>query len=345
MRVIGGLDRRQELEEFKRLNLSLVASQFGYEIDRRKSTRHSVLMDSSNDKIIITQNGQHYVYCSVYDSASSGTAIDFVQRVVEPHCSLGRVRQLLRPFLNSGYLSILQQDYAGQYATEIKPSETDLAAVAARYASFVPIAQPHPYLCNERAIPFDFLQSERLAGRIRHCPRRGSIVFPHWGMPDETQSDGVGDSNRCLVGYEIKGPGVNMFSKGGRKGLWISAGLGGDRRLAFAESGLDAVSYLVARDAEQTRVASLSGRMNPQQPALVLSAIGRMEEGAQVVAAFDNDEAGDELTRRLEELVGQSGRSDLMFFEDRPSVRGADWNQVIMERSPQLPSLTPLFGQ
>lgn len=346
--AIGKQDRRGELEEFKKLNLSLIASQFGYEIDRRKSTRHSVLMVSSNDKIIITQNGQHYVYCSVYDSASSGTAIDFVQRVVEPHCSLGRVRQLLRPFLNSGYISGLLQNHSGKYATEIKPSKTDLAGVATRYAHFDPIDQPHPYLCVERAIPFELLQSRRLAGRIRHCPRRGSIVFPHWGASDGTRSDGVGDGERSLVGYEFKGPGLNMFSKGGRKGLWMSAGFCGDCRLVVAESGLDAVSYLVAHDVEGTRVASLSGRMNPQQPALVLSAIKRMEEGAEIVAAFDNDAAGDELTQKLEELVHRSGRADLLFLDDRPSIRGADWNQVIMERAkqfPQPPSLTPMFGQ
>ena len=317
------LDRRSELDAFKRINLSLIASAYGYEIDRRKTTRHSVLMQSGGDKILIAQNGQHYIYCSVHDSASSGTAIDFAQRVIEPGCSLGRVRQLLRPFLNGGYVAELSYKRAGRFASVIKPSETDLLAVAARYASFVPIAQPHPYLCGERGVPAELLESVRLRGRIASCPRRGSVIFPHWG---EAPKGG----DRCLVGYEIKGPGVNLFSKGGRKGLWMSAGLPGDRVLAFAESGLDAVSYLAVRDESCVRVASLSGRMNPQQPELVVSAIRRMEEGAQIVAAFDNDEAGDALTQQLAALVSESGRDDLSFLDDRPPERGADWNQVVM---------------
>ena len=326
--TVGTLDRESELEAFKQINLSLIASAHGYEINRQKSTRHSVLMQSGADKIIVAQNLNHYVYCSVYDSASSGTAIDFAQRVIEPGCSLGRVRQLLRPFLNSGYLSKVSREHATRYAQTIRASEPDLLGVAARYSAFDPIAQPHPYLCDQRGIPFDVLRSYRLRDRVRHCPRQGSIVFPHWGAPQ-----GGGETDRQLVGYEIKGPRVNLFSKGGRKGLWMSAGLAGDRVLAFAESGLDALSYLVLQGDEGVRVASLSGRMNPQQPALVLSAVRRMEEGAQVVAAFDNDESGDCLTKQLSELVESSGRSDLTFCEDRPPLRGADWNQVLMESS------------
>lgn len=334
------LDRRTELEEFKRVNLSLIASAHGYEIDRRKTTKHSVLMQAGGDKILIAQNGQHYIYCSVYDPASRGTAIDFAQRVIEPGCSLGRVRQLLRPFLNGGYVADLSQKRAGQFASVIKPSETDLLAVAARCASFVPIAPSHPYLCGERGVPAELLESVRLQGRITSCPRRGSVIFPHWGQAQ-------GGGGRCLVGYEIKGPGVNLFSKGGRKGLWMSAGLPEDRVLAFAESGLDAVSYLAVRDENCVRAASLSGRMSPQQPELVVSAICRMEEGAQIVAAFDNDEAGDALTQQLAGLLDQSGRTDLEFLDDRPAERGVDWNQVLMRsRSSVVNSFNlPSFGR
>ncbi|MEO8494793.1 MAG: toprim domain-containing protein [Planctomycetota bacterium] len=319
------MDRNAELEAFKRLNLSLVASAYGYEIDRKKSTRHSVLMASGADKIIVAQNGQHFVYCSVHDAASSGTAIDFAQNVIERGCSLGRVRQILRPFLNQGYITDITTTYRGRFAAEIKPSETDLLGVASRYSQFDPIEQPHGYLCDVRGIPFELLKSRRLHGRIRHCPKRGSVIFPHWGSPDS------GDrGERCLVGYEIKGPNVNMYSKGGRKGLWMSAGFDSDRVLAISESGLDAISYLIARGSDDIRVASLSGRMNPLQPTLLRSAIERMGQGTQIVAAFDNDAAGDELTQELMEIVATSGRDDLQFADDRPAARGEDWNSVVV---------------
>lgn len=318
------MDRNSELDAFKKINLSLIASAHGYEIDRKKSTRHSVVMSSGSDKIIVAQNGEHYVYCSVHDSASSGTAIDFAQKVIENGCSLGRVRQLLRPFLSNGYVSDLQSTFHGRFASSIKPSQTDLLGVAARYSQFEPIEKTHRYLCDVRGIPLSLLQSRRLNDRVRHCPKRGSIVFPHWG-PAET-----GSSDKCLVGYEIKGPGVNMFSKGGRKSLWMSVGFKSDRVLAIAESGLDALSYLVARGGNGVRVGSISGKMNPAQPAMIQSAIERMEEGARIVAAFDNDKGGDELTQRLMDIVQATGRSDLEFTDDRPLARGADWNKVIV---------------
>jgi hypothetical protein len=338
------MDRSSELDAFKSINLSLIASAHGYEMDRRKSTRHSVLMASGADKIIIAQNGQHYIYCSVHDPSSSGTAIDFAQNVIEPGCSLGRVRQILRPFLGSGYAHDLQTTYRGKFASDIKPSQTDLLGVAARFSHFNPIEEPHEYLCNTRGIPFELLKSERLHDRVRHCLKRGSIVFPHWGCPDDT-----GSKDRCLTGYEIKGPGVNMFSKGGRKGLWMSAGLEGDRVLAFGESGLDALSYLAEQgEANDVRIASLSGKMNPSQPLLVKSAIARMEEGSTIVAAFDNDQGGDQLTEQLADIVSKLDRSDLEFKDDRPAERGADWNKVLVDRLATTKGVSlspPAFGR
>jgi len=107
------------------------------------------------------------------------------------------------------------------------------------------------------------------------------------------------------------------------------------------------LSYLALRGEDRTRVISLSGKMNSQQPMLIRSAIDRMEEGSQVVAAFDNDKAGDQLTQELCDLVAAMGRGD-SFVEDRPQKRGVDWNQVLMDRarnSGRISSLFPEFGR
>lgn len=336
------LDRHTELDEFKKLNLSVIAAAHGYEIDKRKTTKSTVMMRSNTDKIAISQKGNHYVYWSVYDDSSKGTVIDFAQKVIEPGCGMGRVRQLLRPYLGGGHMATLQRKHAGRFVPRITESKLDLEGVAQRYSRFVPIAQPHKYLCDVRGIPFELLQNQRLYGRVRQCPRRGSIVFPHWGCP--TQS---GSAKRCLIGYEIKGPSINLYSKGGKKGLFISAGMKGDHTLAIAESGLDALSYMAVRGEQGLRVASLSGKMNPQQPELVRSAIASLGQGT-VVAAFDNDKAGDQLTQELSDLVKGMGRRDITFKEDRAPGRDADWNQVLVDRSSvqkQVPSLTMEFGR
>lgn len=319
------LDRDSELAAIKQVNLSVIAASHGYEIVRKKSTRSSVLMSSGSDKILISKQGSHYVYCSVYDSGSQGTAIDFAMRVIEPGCSLGRARQLLRPFLNASYVSLAWQQNANRFAKDIRPSRLDLEGVKSRYNRFAPIAEPHAYLCGVRGIPFELLQSERLAGRVRHSPRRGSVVFPHLGV-----ADGV----RRLTGYEIKGPDVSLFSKGGRKGLFFSKAFVGDQQLVVGEAGIDAVSYLAARGDHGTRVASIAGRMNPEQPALLESAIKHLGEG-EVIAAFDNDRGGDELTERLHEIASSYSQASIVFKDDRPPERGADWNQVVMDEARQ----------
>jgi len=173
------LDREAEIDAFKRVDLSVIASSFGFEIDRRRSTASTVMMSSGSEKIAVSYNGRHYIYWHVHDEQSNGTVIDFIQKVVEPGCSLGRVRQLLRPFLNTSYLTTVRRENEGRFATSIQPSQTDFPGVAQRYAAFLPIAQPHTYLYDERGIPFDLLRSKRLYGRVRHCPRRNTIVFPH----------------------------------------------------------------------------------------------------------------------------------------------------------------------
>jgi hypothetical protein len=111
--------------------------------------------------------------------------------------------------------------------------------------------------------------------------RRGNAVFPHFDVAG-------------LCGYEIKNHGFTGFAAGGKKGLWFSHTGPGDRRLVLAESAIDALSHAVLfPDAEdRTRYASVGGKPNAQQPGLVQSTIARLPEGAEIVAAFDADEAG-----------------------------------------------------
>jgi hypothetical protein len=323
------LDRDAELRAFKEINLSVIAASFGYEMVKKKSSPHSVMMRNGSDKILIANSGGHYVFCTVSGAHdASGTAIDFIQNVVERGCSLGRVRQLLRPFLSGGHVASIQQQHAPQIALEIRPSELDLLAVAARYSELEPLAEPNAFLTQTRGIPHELLVSDRLRGRIRFCPRRGTVAFPHMGSPTTDPKD----RDRCLTGYEIKGPGLSLFSKGGRKGLFMSAGMPGDKQLVVSEAGLDAISYLVVRGDNGTRVCSTAGKLNPLQPALLRSAIERLGEG-EVVAAFDQDAAGTELTERLAEIAASHSRDSIVFKDDRPLAPGADWNQVVMEEA------------
>lgn len=321
-------NRDDELQAFKKINLSVIASAYGFVVDKKETTRHTTMMRRDNEKIGITQKNGVYLFASNRDQDVAGTAIEFVAQFAEPGANLGRVRQILRPFMGGAHLTTVLKDYKGKYVKDIRgsSSEIDYLGIATRIANFPKIEGHNDYLCNERAIPASLLEHPRVKGRVRWSDR-GSLIFPHYGTPDNNPQN----PERALCGYEIKGN-VSMFSKGGRKGLFASAGFATDNILAVSESGVDGLSYLALHGAEDTRVVSIAGQLNDYQPELLKAAIGKMKPGSTIVGAFDADAAGDKFCEALMQIVGNCGRSDIDFRDHRPE-RGQDWNQVLKNKS------------
>ena len=301
-----------ELEAFKReIDLCQFAVSLGYEIDRRESWRGSTVLRRGADKIVVKRNGNdHYVFFSVRDDRDNGTVIDFLQR--RQNLSLGAVRQILRPWV--GRPAIFSQ------FSKLEPARADRMRVEGAYRRMAH-AQRFPYLEHERCVPAAVLLSPRFAGRMRiDC--LGNTVFPHF--------DASG-----LCGYEIKNRGFTGFASGGQKGLWFSHIQPADRRLVVTESAIDALSYAALfPDAEdQTRYASLGGKPSSRQTALIPATIARLPAGAEIVAAFDADDAGRQFVEVIREalasVAGKRGRSDLIVKSQLPVQEGEDWNQVL----------------
>jgi len=303
-----------ELDVFKReINLTEYAAGQGYRIDRKASSRNSVVMRSeAGDKIVIArgQDG-HWIYFSVRDESDNGTIVDFVQK--RKGVKLGGVRQELRPWAGGGWGEPVRP-HPDLFAQEIAPISRDRAQVLMALARMKPLAF-HGWLEEERAIPRRLLLSPRFAGRIR-VDVRANVVFPH------ADQDGP-------CGYEIKNRGFTGFAKGGEKGLWFSAARAGDMALVIAESAIDALSYAALHPDEATRYASTGGAMNFNQPALIAGAIARMGQGSRIVIATDNDPGGHALADQIEALARDSGRADLAVSRELPEGQGQDWNDVL----------------
>jgi hypothetical protein len=293
-----------ELGAFKReIDLRQFAVSLGYAVDRRESWRGSTVLRRGGDKIVVKRNGNgHYVFFSVRDDNDHGTIIDFLQR--RGNRSLGAVRQILRPWI--GRPAIPSQ------FPKLEPTSSDRMRVESEYCRMTN-ALPHPYLENERRLPANVLLSPRFAGRVR-IDRRGNAVFPHFDVSG-------------LCGYEIKNQGFTGFAAGGKKGLWFSHSRSSDRRLVLAESAIDALSYAVLfPDTEdRTRYASLGGKPNTNQPGLVQLTVARLPEGAEIVAAFDADEAGRMLVNMVRlavaNVVSRTGRN-FTFLVHLPAKTG-----------------------
>lgn len=304
-----------ELESFKTsIDLRAFAASVGYGLDRSESWRGSAVMRHANgDKVIIKRDADgHYVFFSVRDDADNGTIVDFIQN--RQGLNLGETRKVLRQW--AGY-TVDRVTYP-----PLPRTAKDRRAVETEYAEMA-VADRHPYLEEERALPCSVLQSRRFAGRIRKDMREGldypNAVFPHF-------------DSQGLCGYEIKNSGgFTGFAKGGSKGLWTSRSRADDNRIVFFESAIDALSHATLFPADHTRYASIGGKTNPEQPALVLAAIMRMPRGSEIVAAMDADRDGDSLNEVIRQAVDLSGRPDLSFRIHQP-LGFKDWNDQLRGR-------------
>lgn len=299
----------QELDAFKQeIDLRQFAASLGYKIDKRESWRGSTVLRRGADKIIVKRNSNgHYVFFSVRDDRDNGTIIDFLQ--AREHLNLGAVRKVLRPWIGRPALSLYSR---------LEPTSKDRMRVESEYRRMA-TASRHPYLEHQRRIPADVLSSRRFLGRVR-IDDRGNAVFPHF--------DRAG-----LCGYELKNQKFTGFAAGGEKGLWFSHLAPGDRRLVLAESAIDALSYaaLFPDVEDKTRYASLGGTPNSKQPDLIESAVTRLPDESEVIAAFDADEAGRSLLNLVRLAVERAARA-LVFTPHLPAPEDKDWNQVLQNR-------------
>ena len=301
----------EELDDFKTLiNLSEYAAAQGYVLDRRASSKNSVVMRTrAGEKIVIARaEDRHWIYFSVQNDLDNGSIIDFVQK--RRNCSLGGVRQELRPWL--GGARHVVRPHPDLFAREIARISRDRARVLLELARMKPLLF-HRHL-EERGLPASFLNSPRFTGKLK-VDSRSNAIFPH-----------ADQEGPC--GYEVKNRGFTGFAPGGEKGLWFSAANSTDTALVIAESGIDALSHAVLHPDDTARYASTGGSLNPTQPELLRSAIGRMGPGSRIVIATDNDPGGHALADRIEALARETGREDFVICRDQPG-EGQDWNDVL----------------
>ena len=314
-------ERREELRSFKReINLIEYAVSYGYEIDRKASSRGSaVLRHPDGDKVVIARDTAGcWIYFSVRDDQDNGTIIDFVQQ--RRSVSLGEVRRELRQWVPGCRAAALPSSARRSAPPTLQPaSPKDLEVVRARFETMRPVAGRHAYLESERGIPADVLKHPRFAGCIR-TDARGNAVFPHWNAEG-------------LCGFELKNRGFIGFALGGVKGLWSSATWADDSALVITESAIDALSHFALRRPPFTRYASTAGALNHVQPDLIRQAVASLPPRSVVIIATDNDAGGDKLAAVIRELLAPLA-SQVRIIEDRPIVPGADWNDLLRNPTP-----------
>ena len=310
--------RSDELEQFKRINLTEYAASTGYELDRKATSKNSAVMKAgSGDKIIIAVNNQsrHWMYFNVGDPNDNGTIIDFVQK--RRGGTLGNVRQELRPWTGVSSTAFARPP-ADKFLPGLEPISKDLCLVRAEYEAMEILTGYNAYLVDERKIPESVITHPRFSGKIRIDNRNhfNNIVFPHI-------------NREGICGYESKNTSFTGFSKSGEKGIWASSISKSDNTLVITESAIDALSYAALKPADHARYISIGGKMNPKQPDLLKSAMEKMPSGSIIVLALDNDSGGRSLSEKITAIFSAVDRPGLSLIDDCPSVEGLDWNNVL----------------
>ena len=290
--------RDDELEHFKGLNLGELASSYGYALDRRESSRSSLVMrHADGDKIIIaTGEDGHAVFFSVHTDAS-GSVIDFVMH--RQGVNLGHARKILRAYAPPSFPTA--------HAPPIPkpcPIPRDRAALAVQWQRFGPC---RPAYLESRGLTAATIAA--FADRVR-TDGRGNTVFRH-------------DDLEGLSGWEVKNRGFTGFAAGGRKALFACrAGMqsdGNPPRLVVAESAIDAMSYH-QHDPAPALVLSFGGELSPEQGELLLYVLTKYP-AAEIVTATDNDAQGEDYAALIEAARPDAVRA-------RPPT-GKDWNDAI----------------
>ena len=162
------------------------------------------------------------------------------------------------------------------------------------------------YLTQDRCIPAGILQSPYLRKKLRQTGR-GTVCALHRTI------------GGTMTGWEYRGSDYRGFSSGGGKSLFYF----GDRRstrICITEAFIDAISLAaIEHRLSSSLYASTAGGWSPNTVAEIGLWSTRVEE---LVAAFDNDDAGDRSAERLEEIAQASG---CRFLRLTPQTQ--DWNE------------------
>ncbi|MCB1769007.1 MAG: toprim domain-containing protein [Candidatus Competibacteraceae bacterium] len=277
------------LAALKNLDLPELAARYGYQLSERSSS-NSLVMKRDSDHILLKRDGDHWVFCTVgARPGPQGSAIDFImsEEQCDFHCAVLK--------LDSGAMA--QWDKfplpTDEFPSSISGADSETARQHIESGWNRSYWRPvHPYLLS-RGLPSGTLNDSRFLDCWR-VSSKGYCLFPY-------REDGA------LTGLEIRGAGVKVFSKGGKKSLWTSGNLDAAARVVICESPIDCLSFHALYGGDATDAlwplayVAFGGGLGKRQRALLAELLATAAH-RQVIVAVDNDAAGTEYFDALSRL-------------------------------------------
>ena len=293
----------EELQQMLRIPLVDFACANGWRLVSRTRGRYiDLLKDKAKLIISKSRDGSDRFYLPNGGNNFGGGILKFVQEVTHPGTNLGAVRQVLRPWI--GRASAAPQPVHDDHSDGhfIPPDAEGIALIGRCLRASLP-STGNIYLHEVRR-----LRQETLTyARLRESSH-GTIWFPHLSPIDRSVC-GLEFFKTADAACKIRA------LKGSRKSLF-GFGPATATRLVITESGIEALSKCQLDGMHgDTVYASTGGRFGPVGGVrdLIQQQGGR---GREIIAAFNNDVGGDELTDVLELIVGRKITREVPTLKD-----------------------------
>ena len=257
------------------ISLPHYAAFIGYALDKKKSTRKSIVMRcGTSDKIIISRRGNIWVYFSPYDDKDNGTIIDFIQ-----HRTQQSIKDIIRELTawHGGNVELPTQYYTN------RDNPPDPARIK-RLFNACSLATDHDYL-KSRGITEKAFRSPLFAGRVFQ-DRYKNAVFPHFRS-----------GHVCAL--ELKGAYTGLLARGSEKSLWRSNIKKDDHAMIIAEAPIDALSYHMLHDLKSAFYVATSGGVSPSQLRLIDELLAERPVVETIRLIVDHDKGGDRISERI----------------------------------------------
>lgn len=292
--------------DFKRsIDLVDFALYWGYEIDRKKTTKRSIALRHDNDKIIVSKKNGVWVYFSVYDDNDNGTIIDFIQN--RSPSSWIELLEELQQFSGKSDYQLSNKNKSIPDASDYEPKRIE------RLFNTYSLTEQHTYL-HHRSIPKELLLSNRFYTKI-YQDKHNNAVFPHWKGTD-------------VCGLELKGTDISLMVRGSEKTLWRSNFHKHDKQLVIAEAPIDALSYHSLFSLKDAFYVATSGGVSANQLQIICRLLSDFPRLENVVIITDHDIGGEKLASKLEDHIILSGYKGTLNIH-KPDQEGWDWNDVL----------------
>ncbi len=294
--------KREEIEALRaRVSCEVLLERRGWEIDAKESTRRAIKYRRGSSIVIVTHGGRGWFdplgddRGDVFGLAMFLDGLTFPSAIEEVASLVGA--QLSRPEWRSSRTEALAANIEQRWQGRPVPRSG---------------SQAWRYLCWARSIPTTIVREAMREGVLREGPF-GSMWAAHI------------DSDRCVIGWEERGPDWRGFSTGGSK-ILFRLGPSDAARLCVTEAAIDAMSLAALEGPrEQTLYLSTGGGWSPATDVALGELAAR--PGVTLVAATDANSQGDAYADRLRVIAEQAGCD---WQRLRPPAD--DWNEVLQNR-------------